>query len=55
MPTLERWVLELRRLALVVCVTAKENYALEQLESAGQRGPAKYAAAGVTFVTPVPW
>jgi hypothetical protein len=53
--TLEAWVGELRRLATVVCVTAKENYALEQLEQAGAHGPEKYAAAGVTFATPVPW
>jgi hypothetical protein len=53
--TLRGWVRELRRLAMVVCVTARENYALEQVESAGERGPGKYAAAGITFVTPVPW
>ena len=39
----------------MVCVTAKENYALEQVESTDTHGPDKYAAAGVTFVTPVPW
>ena len=53
--TLEEWVLELRRLALVVCVTAKENYALEQVEKRGKHGPEKYAAAGIEFVTPVSW
>ncbi len=53
--TLEGWVLELRRLALVVCVTARENYALEQLERTGLSGPAKYSAAGVSFATAVPW
>jgi hypothetical protein len=53
--TLEGWVDELRRLATVVCVTARENYALEQIEKAGVHGPAKYSAAGVVFVTPVPW
>src|SRR3954468_24763976 len=45
--TLDAWVGELRRLAAVVCVTAKENYALERVEKA--------ATAGVTFATPVPW
>jgi hypothetical protein len=53
--TIEGWLGELRRLAMVVCVTAKENYALEQVEKAGVHGPQKYAAAGVTFATPVPW
>jgi hypothetical protein len=53
--TSEAWVHELRRLATVVCVTAKENYALEQVEKTGVHGPEKYPAAGVTFVTPVPW
>jgi len=53
--TIDGWLAELRRLATVVCVTAKENYALEQVENAGRHGPAKYAAAGVTFATPVPW
>jgi hypothetical protein len=51
---LEAWVRELRRLATVVCVTAKENYALEQVERSGLHGPKKYAAAGITFATPVP-
>jgi hypothetical protein len=53
--TLEGWINELRRLATVVCVTASENYALEQIEKAGVHGPAKYSAAGVVFATPVPW
>jgi hypothetical protein len=53
--TVTEWVVELRRLATVVCVTAKENYALERVESAGTHGPEKYAAAGITFATPVPW
>ncbi len=53
--TLEEWVRALRHLGLVVCVTAKENYALEQLERKGEHGPVKYAAAGITFVTPVSW
>jgi hypothetical protein len=53
--TVDGWVSELRRLATVVCVTAKENYALEQVEKAGAHGPEKYAAAGVTFASRVPW
>lgn len=53
--TFDARVLELRKLAIVVGVTAKENYVLESLENAGQCGPEKYAAAGVTFATPVPW
>jgi hypothetical protein len=53
--TVEAWILELRRLATVVCVTANENYALEQVEKAGLRGPDKYEAAEVTFASPVPW
>lgn len=53
--TLEDWTHELRRLATVVCVTAKENYALERIEKAGTHGPEKYAVANITFATPVPW
>jgi hypothetical protein len=53
--TVGGWLRELRRQATVVCVTAKENYALEQVEKAGIRGTDKYAAAGVTFTTPVPF
>lgn len=53
--TLEGWLRELGRLSLVVCVTAKENFALQQVERAGNYGPAKYAAAGVTFAKPLPW
>jgi hypothetical protein len=53
--TLDAWKDELRRLSRVVCVTAKENYALEQVEKSGHAGPTKYAAAGVTFATPLPW
>lgn len=53
--TLSAWVVELRKLATAVCVTAKENYALERVENAGQRGLKKYAAASVRFATPVPW
>jgi hypothetical protein len=39
----------------VVSVTAKENFALEQVEKSGRYGPEKYDAAGVTFATSVPW
>ena len=53
--TVAGWIGELRRLASVVCVTAKENYALEQVEKTGAHGPEKYATAGITFATPVPW
>lgn len=54
--SIEAWVEELNRLATsVVCVTAKENYRLEQIERAGLVGPQKYAAAEITFVDPVPW
>ena len=53
--TVADWVAELQRLATVVCVTARENYTLEQIEKTGSRGPEKYAAADVTFTTPVPW
>jgi hypothetical protein len=54
--TIERWLDELHRLAMVVCVTARENYILEAIETAGTTGPAKYTAAGVFFVgDAVPW
>jgi hypothetical protein len=53
--TVDGWLTESRQLATVVCVTAKENYVLEQVEKAGTHGPPKYAAAGVTFATSVPW
>lgn len=53
--TVKEWMGELRRLSTVVCVTAKENYALEQVEMAGVHGPDKYATAGVSFATAVPW
>lgn len=44
------WIDLLRRLATVVCVTARENYALIRVERMTD-GPAKYALAGVTFTT----
>jgi hypothetical protein len=53
--TVEGWVVELQRLSAVVCVTALENYALQQIEHAGITGPDKYARAGITFTTPVLW
>jgi hypothetical protein len=48
--TVAGWLVELRRLTEVVCVTAAENYVLEKLEHGGVTGPEKYAAAGITFV-----
>jgi hypothetical protein len=54
--TQDEWLRELDRIASsVVCVTARENYELEQYERRGIVGPDKYAAAGVQFVDPVPW
>lgn len=53
--TVEGWLAELERLCTVVCVTADENYALEKIERQGVAGPEKYARAGVTFITPLPW
>jgi hypothetical protein len=53
--TVEGWLAELERLRTVVCVTAAENYELERLERGGAAGPEKYAAAGVTFTSPVTW
>lgn len=45
--TVDDWMRLLERARLVVVVTARENYELEQLENAGMRGPAKYLRAGV--------
>ncbi|MEJ7786404.1 MAG: hypothetical protein WKF96_16495 [Solirubrobacteraceae bacterium] len=54
--TVERWLLELRRVQMVVCVTASENYRLEVLEQSGTTGPVKYALAGIEFTTnELPW
>jgi hypothetical protein len=53
--TVEGWVAELARLRTVVCLTAVENYALEQVEARGTTGPAKYALAGIVFTTPPGW
>jgi hypothetical protein len=53
--TVDAWVAELRHLATVVCVTARENYRLIDVEKATP-GPEKYAIAGVRFTTAeVPW
>jgi hypothetical protein len=53
---LEQWIITLRRLRTVVCVTAAENYQLEHYENAGITGPQKYVKAGVTFTTHgLPW
>lgn len=48
--TVDQWIVELRRLRAVVCVTAAENYRLETIEQSGTTGPEKYAEAGVTFL-----
>lgn len=47
--TVEDWLAELPRLREVVCVTAAENYLLEQLERAGHQGPEKYKLAGIRW------
>lgn len=53
--TVDAWIDELRLLATVVCVTARENYCLIRVEKTTP-GPEKYATAGVTFTTAeVPW
>jgi hypothetical protein len=51
----EAWATLLARVRLVVAVTARENYELERHERSGIRGPAKYAAAGVTWVGESPF
>lgn len=48
--TIPQWVRALKRLEQVVCVTAAENYRLEQIEKQGIKGPAKYEKAGIKFV-----
>lgn len=47
--TVEEWHEVLSAVRTVVVVTARENYELQKLELSGLRGPAKYAAAGVTW------
>lgn len=53
--TLESWIAAMPQLSTVVCVTAQENYQLEQRERQGITGPAKYEAVGIVFTTPPPW
>ncbi len=54
--TAEEWLAELRRVAMVVCVTAEENYRLEAIERTGVTGPEKYAPAKIGFMDPaLPW
>lgn len=54
--TVDKWVVQLRRLQMVVCVTAAENYRLEGVERSGTTGPAKYELAGIEFTTDeLPW
>jgi hypothetical protein len=48
--TQDAWLARLPEFDLVVCVTAVENYRLEQRERKGTDGWAKYAAAGVEMV-----
>jgi hypothetical protein len=49
--TIEDWVAELRLLATVVCVTARESYDLMAIEMTTP-GPEKHAIAGVTASAP---
>jgi hypothetical protein len=49
--TVDDWMKELVRLREVVCVTARENYRLQQVERMGITGPAKYVEAGVVLLT----
>jgi hypothetical protein len=46
----QQWLRALDRLGKVVCVTATENYQLQQIERAGTTGPRKYDRAKITFV-----
>lgn len=45
--SVESWLDALPDLTAVVCVTAAENYALEQIERTGVTGWPKYEAAGI--------
>jgi hypothetical protein len=47
------WLTLLTERGQVVCVTAKENYELEQVERSGVNGWAKYEAAGIQLVDSV--
>ena len=49
--TTEDWLAELPRLKEVVCVTADENYRLQQLERQGADGWGKYATAGIVLIS----
>ena len=48
--TVQQWTSAFSRLEEVVCVTAAENYRLEQIERAGITGLEKYAKAKITIV-----
>jgi hypothetical protein len=48
--TVDDWRTDLPRLTTVVCVTAAENYRLEQVERKGVAGWDKYPLAGVDLV-----
>lgn len=48
--TVDAWLARLPELDLVVCVTAAENYRLEQVERKGADGWGKYGAAGVQIL-----
>jgi hypothetical protein len=52
--TRAEWIEELKRVREVVCVTAEENYQLQQVERRGVHGWQKYAEAGVKGVTSWP-
>jgi hypothetical protein len=47
--TVDDWLRVLEQARIVVVVTAKENYELEQLENAGIRGPTKYVRTGLRW------
>jgi hypothetical protein len=49
--TRAEWIEELQRVREVVCVTAQENYQLQQVEHRGVHGWQKYAEAGIEGVT----
>lgn len=50
--SVEAWQEELTRLQTVVCVTATENYRLEQIERHGVSGWEKYAQAEIRLLPP---
>jgi hypothetical protein len=54
--TVEAWLAELRRLAMVVCVRPARTTSWRGVEARGTTGPEKYSAAGVEFAGSVlPW